>query len=319
MADEMKNQLFDTVIIGAGAAGLTAAIYACRANMKTVLLEKFTTGGQAALTAFVENYPGFPEGISGFELMENLRKQAVRFGLHAQTVEVKFINKHDGIFCIGTNACEVQTKTIIICTGVRPRKLGIPGEQELFGRGVSTCATCDGAFYRNMEVAVIGGGDSALEEGDYLTRFASKVHIIHRRDKFRGLQTFAEKARSNPKIECHMDTVVTAINGEQSVESLSLKNVKTGEESTLPVAGVFMYIGLLPNTEMFRDFLDLDENGYIKTDEKLMTSVPGVFAAGDVRTTPLRQIITAASDGALAAYSAGRQLEYEPTGLHGQR
>jgi thioredoxin reductase (NADPH) len=304
------NTMLDTVIIGGGAAGLTAGLYTSRANMKTILLEKFVPGGQTALTAFVENYPGFPDGISGFELMENMRNQAVHFGLEIRTTEVKFINGHDDFFCIGTTACELNTRTIIICTGVRPRKLGVPGEQELFGRGVSTCATCDGAFYRDMEVAVIGGGDSALDEGLYLTRFASKVHIIHRRDRFRALPTYVTKAREHPKAVFHTDTVVTSINGEQSVESLTLRNVKTGEESILPVAGVFMYIGLVPNTEMFNGFVELDEGGFIKVDFNLQTSVPGIFAAGDVRVTPLRQIITAASDGAVAAYAAGKFLEH---------
>ncbi len=304
-----KDSIYDIAIIGAGAAGLTAGLYAGRANMDTILLEKFTPGGQASLTAFVENYPGFPEGISGFELMDNMRKQAVKFGLEVKTAEVKFINRHDDLFCIGTSACEINTRTIIICTGVRPRSLGVPGEKEFFGKGISTCATCDGFFYREKEVAVIGGGDSALEEGLFLTRFASKVHIIHRRDKFRALAPFVQKAREEPKIEFILDTVVTAINGENSVENLTLKNVKTGEESTLPVAGVFLYVGLKPNTEMFRGFLDLDDSGFIKVNEKLRTSVPGVFAAGDVRETPLRQIITAAGDGAVCAYSAGKYLE----------
>ena len=304
------DNTFDTVIIGAGAAGLTAGIYAARANMNSLLLEKFIPGGQAAMTAWVENYPGFPDGVSGFDLMENMRKQAKNFGLDIQTTEVQFINKHDNMFCIGTNACEVHTKTIIVCTGVHPRKLQIPGEEEFFGRGVSTCATCDGAFYRNMEVAVIGGGDSALEEGMYLTRFASKVHVIHRRDKFRAIPTFVRKAEENEKVTFHLDTIMTSINGDQTVESLTLKNVKTGEESNLPVAGVFLYVGLLPNTGMFKGFLDLDDMGFIKVDENLQTSVPGVFAAGDVRVTPLRQIISAASDGAVAAYSAGKYLEY---------
>lgn len=303
------DRIFDTVIIGAGAAGLTAGLYAGRANMDTLLLEKFVPGGQTALTAFVENFPGFPDGVSGFDLMESMRKQAVKFGLEMRTTEVKFISAHDGIFCIGTSACEINTRTIIVCTGVRPRKLDVPGEKELFGKGISTCATCDGSFYRDMEVAVIGGGDSAIEEGLYLTRFASKVHIIHRRDKFRALAPFVDKARQEPKVQFHMDTIVTAINGDGQVEGLTLKNVKTGEESTLPVAGVFLYIGLLPNTEMFKGFLDLDDQGFIKTDYHLQTSVPGIFAAGDVRVTPLRQIITAAADGAVCAYSAGKFLE----------
>ncbi|MCE5249011.1 thioredoxin-disulfide reductase [bacterium] len=302
--------MFDTVIIGAGAAGLTAGIYTSRANMKSILLEKFVPGGQTALTAFVENFPGFPDGVSGFDLMENMRKQAVNFGLEVKTAEVKFINSKDDYFCIGTTVCELNTRTIIVCTGVRPRKLNVPGERELFGKGVSTCATCDGAFYRDMEVAVIGGGDSALDEGLYLTRFASKVHIIHRRDKFRAIPTYVMKAREHPKVVFHTDTVVTSINGAQSVESLSLRNVKTGVESTLPAAGVFLYIGLLPNTEMFRGLLDLDEGGFIRVDFNLQTSVPGIFAAGDVRVTPLRQIVTAASDGAVAAMASGKYLEH---------
>lgn len=303
------DQPLDLIIIGAGAAGLTAGIYAGRANMKTVLLEKFVPGGQTALTAYIENYPGFPEGISGFELMDNMRKQALKFGLTITTTEVQFINRHDDRFCIGTTSCKFHTRTIIVCTGVRPRKLNVPGEKEFFGKGVSTCATCDGALYRDMEVAVVGGGDSALEEGTYLTRFASKVHIIHRRDRFRALPTFVDKARNEPKIVFHIDSIVTAVNGGQTVEGVTLKNVKTGEESNLPIAGVFLYIGLLPNTEMFRGFIDVDQGGFIKVDTNLQTSVPGIFAAGDVRVTPLRQIISAASDGAVAAYSAGKYLE----------
>lgn len=305
----MDGRIFDTVIIGAGAAGLTAGLYASRANMDTLLLEKFVPGGQAALTAFVENYPGFPEGVCGYDLMESMRVQATKFGLEIRTAEVKHISRHEGLFCIGTNACEITTRTIIVCTGVRPRKLDVPGEEALFGKGISTCATCDGSFYRGMEVAVIGGGDSALEEGMYLTRFASKVHIIHRRDKFRALAPFVEKARTDPKVAFHLDTVVTSVNGGAMVESLSLKNVKTGEASTLPVAGVFLYIGLIPNTEMFKGFLDLNDQGFITVDDVLQTSVPGIFAAGDVRDTPLRQIITAAADGAVCAYSAGKFLD----------
>jgi len=299
----------DIVCIGAGSAGLTAGIYACRANMDALLLEKFVPGGQAALTAFVENYPGFPDGISGFELMEKMRKHAVKFGLEIKTAEVKFISKYDKMFCIGTSACELSTRTIIVATGVRPRMLEVPGEKELFGKGVSTCATCDGAFYRDMEVAVIGGGDSALDEGLFLTRFASKVHIIHRRDRFRALYTYIKKADENSKVEFHLDTVVTSINGTTTVESVSLKNVKTGAQSELTVAGVFLYVGLVPNTAMFEGLLDLNDKGFIKVDANLQTSVPGIFAAGDVRDTPLRQIVTAASDGAVAAFSAGKYLE----------
>ncbi|HUT63636.1 MAG TPA: thioredoxin-disulfide reductase [Anaerolineae bacterium] len=304
----MEN-LHDTAIIGAGAAGLTAGIYACRANIDTVLIEKFAPGGQAALTAFVENYPGFPDGISGFDLMENMRKQAMTFGLKTVAAEVKSINQHDSVFSIGIGSGEVYSRTIIICTGVHPRFLNVPGEKELFGKGISTCATCDGSFYRNMEIAVIGGGDSALEEGLFLTRFASVVHIIHRRDKFRALHSYVKKVMDHPKIVLHLHTVVSAINGKDTVESLSLQNVKTGEESILPVAGVFLYVGHIPNSEIFRGLLELTEEGFIKVDRNLATSVPGIFAAGDVRETPLRQIVTAASDGAVTAFSAGRYLE----------
>ncbi len=303
------DKVYDTVIIGAGAAGLTAGIYASRANMDTVLLEKFVPGGQAALTAFVENYPAFPDGISGFDLMERMRKQATGFGLKIKTAEVTSITKNIDIFSIGTISDVVLTKTIIICTGVHPRSLDVPGEKELFGKGVSTCATCDGAFFKGMEVAVIGGGDSAIDEGIFLTRFASKVHIIHRRDRFRALHSLVEKAADNPGIQFHMDTVAVSINGTHSVESITLKNVKTGDESTLPVSGVFLYIGLLPNTEMFRELLELNDQGFIVADCNLATSLPGIFAAGDVRDTPLRQIITAAGDGAIAAHSAGKYLE----------
>jgi thioredoxin reductase (NADPH) len=267
-------------------------------------------GGQAALTAFVENFPGFPEGISGFELMENMRKQATGFGLEIITTEVMCIEPHERApFRICTSNGELFTRSIIVCTGVRPRRLDVPGERELFGRGISTCATCDGALYRGMEVAVVGGGDSALDEGLFLTRFASAVHIIHRRDRFRAIHALVRKAEENPKIRFLLDTVVTTVNGAGAVESVSLRNVKTGEQSVLPVAGVFLYIGLIPNSEMFRGLLAFDGHGFITVDRNLMTSVPGIFAAGDVRDTPLRQIVTAASDGALAAYSAGKYLE----------
>jgi thioredoxin reductase (NADPH) len=285
-------------------------MYACRSNLDTVLLEKFSPGGQAAMTAFVENYPAFPEGISGFELMDNMRRQAENFGLVIQTAEVKCIEPHEGApFRICTDTGEFLTRAVIICTGVRPRFLGIPGEKEFFGKGVSTCATCDGSFYRDMEVAVIGGGDSALDEGLFLTRFASTVHIIHRRDQFRAIHALVRKAQDNPKIRFHLKSIVTSVNGSGMVESLTLKNVSTGEESILPVAGVFLYVGLVPNTEMFRGLVALNEDGFIIADRELMTSVPGIFVAGDVRDTPLRQIVTAASDGALAAYTAGKYIE----------
>lgn len=301
---------YDTIIIGAGAAGLTAGIYASRANMETILLEKFVPGGQAALTSYIDNYPGFPGGLTGYELMDKMREQAQSFGLEIKTFSVSSIKKENDTFIVSSGESEdLITKTVIVCTGVRPRKLDVPGENELFGKGISTCATCDGAFYRNMEVAVIGGGDSAMDEGLFLTKFASKVHIIHRRESFRAIPSLVKKAHDNEKIVFHTDTVVSSVNGSNFVESLNLKNIRDNAESILPVAGVFLYIGLLPNSEMFNGFLELNNNGFIKVDRELMTSVSGVFAAGDVRDTPLRQVITAASDGALAAHSAGKYLE----------
>ncbi len=307
----MDGKIHDIVIIGAGAAGLTAGMYAARSNLDVALLEKFTPGGQTALTAFVENYPAFPGGISGYELMDNMRRQAEEFGLKIMTAEVRGVHPREGMpFRVVTANAELRARAVIVCTGVRPRLLGVPGERELFGKGVSTCATCDGAFYRDMDVAVIGGGDSALDEGLYLTRYASMVHIIHRRDRFRAIHALVRKAKDNPKIRFHLDTVATSINGNGFVESLSLRNVKNGTESELSVAGVFLYAGLIPNNEMFRDLLVIDAEGFIITDRELMTSVPGVFAAGDVRDTPLRQIVTAASDGALAAYTAGKYIEH---------
>jgi thioredoxin reductase (NADPH) len=277
--------------------------------MDSVLLEKFVPGGQAALTSFVENYPAFPDGISGFDLMEKMRQQAVNFGLEIQTTEVTSIDKKDRFFSLLTTSEEILTRTIIICTGVRPRYLDVPGEKELFGKGISTCATCDGAFYRDMEVAVIGGGDSAIDEGIFLTRYASKVHVIHRRDEFRAIHSLVNKARENPKIQFHTDTIVVSINGKNSVESLRIKNVKTEEESDLAVSGVFLYVGLIPNTEIFKGLIQLNEQGFIVVDRNLATSIPGIFAAGDVCEKSLRQIITAAGDGATAAHSAGKYLE----------
>jgi thioredoxin reductase (NADPH) len=277
--------------------------------MDTVLIEKLAPGGQAALTSFVENYPGFPDGTSGLELMERMRQHALSFDLEIINGEVTSISREDESFRITTLTTELLTRTIIICTGVRPRFLDVPGEKELFGRGVSTCATCDGAFYRGMEVAVVGGGDSALDEGLYLTRFASKVHIIHRRDKFRALQSYVKKASENPKIQFHLDSIITSVNGKLAVESVTLENVKTKKNKDLPIAGLFLYVGLIPNTGMFEGLLELDKNGFILVDRDLSTSVPGIFAAGDVRDTPLRQIITAAADGAIAAFSAGKYLE----------
>ena len=307
--NEMKEeQIYDVVIVGGGPAGLTSGLYASRAGLKTVLLEKGLAGGQVASTGNIDNYPGV-RNISGMELAQNMEEHAKSFGLEIVVCDVKCVNKEDDIFKITTNCGEYCGKTAILTTGVKPRSLGIPGEKEFKGKGVSYCAICDGFFYRNKHVAVIGGGDSALEEGEYLTKFADKVSIIHRRDSFRGVKVLEERARKNPKIEFILDTVVTEIGGKDFVDSIKLKNVKTGKEETVPIDGVFVYIGTIPNLMVCGMSVNSDEMGYIITDDRMKTSTEGLFAAGDVRCKLLRQISTAVGDGATAAVSAEKYVE----------
>lgn len=290
---------YNTVIIGAGPAGLSAAIYASRAGRKTLLLDKATPGGQIYLSSMVENYPGV-KSTSGQELIQIMVAQAESFGTEvrpfSEVTEADLRQKQ-----VKTKDAQYHAENIIIATGNRWRKLGVPGEDEFVGRGVSYCATCDGPFFKGRHVAVIGGGDSAVEEALHLTNFAEKVTLIHRRDELRAEKYMQEKAFENDKIGFLWNNEVKSINGESGVESLSLKNNKTGEESKLQVAGVFIYIGMLPNTELFRDQLETDERGYIKTTEKMETALPGVFAAGDARHSPVKQITTATADGTIAA------------------
>ena len=299
----------ELIVVGGGLAGLTSAIYSARALIDTLVIEKMLPGGQPVLTTFIENYPGFPEGISGPELAERLESQAGKFGAKIITSRpvLNIYRKEEG-FEVKTEMESFLGKAVIVATGTSPRKLNVPGEEEFTGRGVSYCAVCDGAFYRDRVVAVVGGGDSAMDESIYLTRFANKVFVIHRRNQLRAEKILQERAFSNPKISFIWDTVVQSIEGDRKVELLKLKNVKTGEISELKVDGIFVYIGSTPNSSMVKDLVDLDENGFIITDNCMKTSVPGLFAAGDVRNTNFRQLATAIGDGAIAANSAERYL-----------
>lgn len=305
--------MFDVIIIGGGPAGMSSAIYSARARLKTLLIEKAGCGGQIAITDHLENYPGFEEGINGFELAVKMEKQARTFGaeiVYGEVASVQLTGETKKI--VLANNKEYETKTVIIASGANFRKLGCPGEQEFIGKGVSYCATCDGPFFRNKEIAVVGGGDSALQEALYLTKFASKVNLIHRRNEFRAAKILQEKVLADNKINIIYDSVVEEIIGNPvtSVESVKLKNVKTGENSQIAVNGIFVFVGWLPNTAFLKDSgIKLNDNGYIVTDDNMKTSVEGVFACGDVREKILRQVVTACGDGAVAAISAQHYLE----------
>ncbi len=303
--------VYDVVIVGAGPAGLTAGVYSSRGRLKTAVLERNMAGGQIALTDLVENYPGFPEGISGFDLSQKMKEQAEKFGAEMREIEGVAALRRDpeGHYVVVTDREEILTRTVILAPGVEPRRSGIPGEAEFIGRGVSWCATCDGALYRGKTVAVIGGGDSAVEEGMFLTKFADKVFLVHRRNELRAAPIAQERAFANPKVEFVWDSVPKQIEGADMVEALEVENVKTGEGRTLPVNGVFMYIGQIPNTAWLKDTVELDEYGYILTDGLLRTELPGVFACGDARANPLKQIAMAVGEGALAAVQAERYLD----------
>jgi thioredoxin reductase (NADPH) len=300
----------DLVIIGGGPAGLTAAIYTSRALIETLVIEKMLPGGTPVLTTYIENYPGFPEGISGPDFAQRLESQAEKFGakIISSKPVIRLLKSEYG-FQIETEDGDFLAKAVIVATGTSPRELNVPGEKEFTGRGVSYCAVCDGAFYRDKIVAVVGGGDSAVAEAIYLTRFASKVYLIHRRAQLRAEKIFQERAFSNPKISFIWDTVVKKIEGNKKVERLRLSNVKTQEETDLEAEGVFIYIGSNPNSSIVKDLVQLDENGYIITDTMMRTNIPGIFAAGDVRNTVFRQLATAVGDGAIAAISAEKYLE----------
>lgn len=304
------SDIYDVIIIGGGPAGLTAGIYCARARFKTLMLEKLIPGGQVMTAFMIENYPGFPDGIQGPDLMEKFIEQGKRFGLETDSGTVEKITVEDDIKLIHIEDRVIKCKSVIIASGAAPIKLNIPGEGLYTGRGVSYCATCDGAFFRNQEVAVIGGGNSALSEAFFLTRFASKVHIIHRRDKLRADAIVQEEAHANPKISFILETVVDSIEGDDSgMTRLKLRNVENGSTSELPAHGVFIYVGMHPNTEFLKGFVELTSDGYIVADEDGNTSVPGIFAAGDVRKKELRQIATAVGDGAAVSFTVEKYLK----------
>lgn len=303
------GEIYDLAIIGGGPAGLSAGLYGARARLKTLLIERGLFGGQAATTDHIANYPGFPEGVGGAELAERMSQQAQAFGLETVFGEVTGVKNDGGLKMIDLSGTNYTARTLIIATGSEPSQLGVPGEAEFRGKGVSYCATCDGAFFRNKDIVVVGGGDAAVEEGIYLTRFARQVTIVHRRDKFRATQVVQEHAFANPKIKLIWNAVVEEIKGGQVVEAVKLRDTVKGTTQEIPASGVFIYVGTKPNTAFLGDLLQLDDRGYIPADERMHTSAPGIFAAGDVRRKDLRQVVTAVSDGAIAAVEAEKYVE----------
>ena len=299
---------YDVIIIGAGPAGYTAGIYCSRARHDTVIISGLLPGGQLMNTTDVENYPGFDEGIMGPDLMQIMRKQTERMGTKIIDDVVTSVDFSRNPLKVSTASTNFEAKTIIVCTGATPRKIGIDGEQTFAGKGVSYCATCDGAFFRDQELAVVGGGDSCMEEATFLTKFASKVHIIHRRDEFRASKIMQERALNNEKIIVHWNNTVLDIKGDQKVQRVILKDTKTEEETSIDLAGVFVAIGHEPNTSLFKDQLNLDENGYIILNKNTQTSVDGVFSAGDVHDHRYRQAVTAAGYGCMAAIDVDKYL-----------
>lgn len=307
-ADKGPRAIEDLVIIGGGPAGFTAALYAARAMLSPLVLMGQAVGGQAATTETLENYPGFPEGVGGMALAQMMQTQAENFGARMQLDEVTVVDLTARPFRLTTWGGELQARAVIVATGASPRKLGVPGEEKFVGRGVSFCATCDGYFYKDKDVIVVGGGDSAIEEGLFLTKFARTVTVVHRRDELRAGKLHQQRAFANPKMQFEWDSVVEEILGGEQVSGVRVRNVKTGVERVLEADGVFLYVGLVPNTQLFAGQLELDERGYIVTDKSQRTSVAGVFAAGDVQDSLYRQVVIAAGAGAVAAMEAERFL-----------
>ena len=307
----------NVIIIGSGPAGLTAALYTARANLQPLVIEGIEAGGQLMLTTLVENWPGARDGIMGPDLMAEMRAQAERFGATLIQSHVTAVDLCRQPFKVRTDEAEYESRTVIIATGASARLLGLPSERTLMGHGVSTCATCDGYFFRNQEIAVVGGGDTAMEEAIYLTRFATKVMVVHRRDSLRASKIMQDKAKSNPKIEWRLNSEVDEIKdtGRGEVTSMVLRDVNSGEKVELPVSGVFVAIGHTPNTGLFKGQLELNANGYLITHDGAKTSLPGVFACGDVQDHVYRQAITAAGSGCMAAIDAERYLEGVPEHL----
>jgi thioredoxin reductase (NADPH) len=301
----------NVVIMGSGCAGLTAAIYAARANLKPLILEGHEPGGQLSMTTLVENFPGFPEGIQGPELIDNMRKQAERFGTEFKTGHVHSAHLSSRPFTLNLGSETIKTRTLIIASGASARWLGLPSEQALIGHGVSSCATCDGFFFSGKDISVIGGGDSAMEEALFLTRFATKVSLIHRKDSFRASKIMLDRARQHPKIEFITNTVVEEVHDPalKEVTGLTLRDLKTGQKRDFKTSAMFLGIGHTPNASMFKDQIDLDDDGYVKTRDYVFTGVPGVFACGDVQDRRYRQAISAAGTGCMAAIEVERFLD----------
>ena len=305
----MEKADYDLIIIGGGPAGLTAGIYAVRARLNVILYEKLVPGGQIIVTDWVENYPGFPEGISGMDLVDKMVEQAKRLGLKIENNEVISLDLSGQFKGVIFPDRTVTAHAIILATGAYPKKLGVQGEDAFLGKGISFCATCDGPFYKNKVVAAVGGGDTAVQESIFLTRFAKKVYLIHRRDQLRATKILQERAFANEKIDFIWNSVVTRIEGSDGLEKITVKNVKTGELKELPVDGCFIWVGILPNSGFLPDTIKTDEYGFVIANNKMETSVSGLFAAGDGRSTPLRQIATAVGDAAIAAFSAEQYIE----------
>jgi len=304
---------YDVIIIGGGPAGLTAGLYTSRAGLKSLLVERGAPGGQMVNAALVENYPGFPGGIAGSELGSLMHQQAVKYGLEVVTAEVTGVTQGQP-YAVSTTGGNFEAEAIIITAGSEYHKLGVAGEERLSGRGVSYCATCDGFFFRNREIAVVGGGDTAITDALELTQHASKVHVVHRRDQLRAGQALQQRALTHPKLEFIWDTVVEEILGEQRLNGLKLRNVKTDRQSVLKVDGVFVAVGLMPNSRIYSNMLELDDAGCIVTDETMATSAPGIFAAGDIRRNSPRQVAAAVGDGVTAAMSAFKYVQEQGSG-----
>jgi len=305
--ENTKN--YEVIIIGGGPAGLTSALYASRARLSTLMIENGLFGGQMTTTELIENYPGFPQGVTGDELSRLMEEQAKRFGAETVNQEIVEVKLEGGLKSVRTHESSYLCKTLIICTGTEYRKLGVPGENEFAGRGISYCATCDGAFFKDSQIFVVGGGDSALTEALFLTKFVKELTIIHRRDELRATKIYQERAFANPKIKFLWNSVVQEIKGNQVVRSVLIKNVKTGEIKEFSTDGIFLFVGLIPRTQFLKGLIHMNEEGYIITDENCESSIKGIYAAGDCRKKLLRQIATAVGEGATAAFAAEKYLE----------
>jgi len=306
----MNSVDYDLVIIGGGPAGLTAGLYAARAKLNVIMIEKVVPGGQILVSDWIENYPGFPEGLSGSDLVFKMTEQTKKFGLNIENGEVISLDLENRVKKVILSDKTIKTHAIIIATGASPRKLGVPGEDIFYGKGVSFCATCDGPFFKDSVIAAVGGGDTAIQESIFLTKFAKKVYLIHRRDKLRATKILQERLFANDKIEVIWDSVVTEIKGGlTNVDKVVIKNLRSGKTDDLKVDGCFIWVGINPNTEFLKDVVKLDQQGFVIADSSMQTSVPGVFVAGDVRNTPLRQVATAVGDAAIASFSAEHYIE----------